>query len=148
MTSVELDHLVRAGRLKLEPADQTEFDGLVKLGQIHLGDARNLSLAPESRFDLAYGASHAFALAALRWHGYRSDSRYAVFQSVPHTLGLPRETWRILDKCHGIRNLAAYEGRLQVDGRLLDALIAASEALLTATLKLGPVPDQDRRPSD
>ena len=79
MTLGELDNLVRAGRLKPEPPDQAEFDGLVTLGQIRLRDARNGSLALESRFDLAYGAAHAFALAALRWHGYRSDARNVVY---------------------------------------------------------------------
>ena len=39
----------------------------------------------ESRFDLAYNPSHALALANLRWHGYRSDIRYIVFQCLQHT---------------------------------------------------------------
>jgi hypothetical protein len=140
MTLDELGNLVRAGRLKPELPDQVEFDGLVTLGQIRLRDARNASLAPESRFDLAYGAAHAFALAALRWHGYRSDARTVVFQSATHTLGLPRETCRILDKCHGVRNQAAYEGQLLVTARLAESLIEASEALLTAVSALGSVP--------
>lgn len=38
-----------------------------------------------SRFDLAYIAAHAFALPTLRWHGYRSDNRYLIFQSLAHT---------------------------------------------------------------
>jgi hypothetical protein len=54
-----------------------------------LTDAVNVSLAPESRFDLAYNAAHALALAALRRLGYRSENRYLVFQTLPHTAGLP-----------------------------------------------------------
>jgi hypothetical protein len=40
-----------------------------------------------------YNAAHALALAALRYHGFRSDSRYVVYQTVPHTLGLPAAEW-------------------------------------------------------
>lgn len=88
-------------------------------GAARLADAANPALAPESRFDLAYNAAHALALAALRYRGYRSDSRYVVFQALPHTLGVPAATWRVLAKGHERRNLAEYEGALDVDERLL-----------------------------
>ena len=55
-------------------------------GRVRLRDAQNLELGVESRFDLAYNAAHAYSLAALRWHGYRSGNRYTVFQCLPHTL--------------------------------------------------------------
>lgn len=45
-------------------------------------------LAFESRFDLAYNAAHSFALAALRYHGYRTDKRFVVFQVLPCTLNI------------------------------------------------------------
>ena len=101
----ELDNLVRIGKLKAEPPAQNE------------------TLSPESRFDLAYNAVHAFSLAALRWHGYRSENRYLVFQSLTHTLNLPSAQWRVLDDAHRKRNLAEYEGDIEVDGALLDALL-------------------------
>jgi hypothetical protein len=37
---------------------------------------------------------------------------------LPHTLGLGPEIWRVLDKCHNQRNLAEYEGMLDVDEAL------------------------------
>ena len=77
----------------------------------------------ESRFDLAYNAAHALALAALRFHGYRSDSRYLVFQCLQHTLDLPPEQWRVLDQSHRKRNLAEYEGEMDVDEQLVAALL-------------------------
>lgn len=80
MTSQHLENLVKIGNLKSEPADQIEFNGLLRSAKARLTDARNTSLSIESRFDLAYNASHAMALAALRWHGYRSENRYIVFQ--------------------------------------------------------------------
>jgi len=68
-------------------------------------DAKLHGLSEESQFDLAYGAAHALALAAMRWHGYRSENRYLVFQCLPDTAGLEAAKWRVLDKCHHQRNL-------------------------------------------
>lgn len=115
--------------LKAEQFDAAEFEGLVESGNVRLRDARNAKLARESRFDLAYNAAHALCLAALRWHGYRSSQRYIVFQLLPHTLGLGPEVWRILSKCHDMRNLGEYEGSLTVDDRIVADLIAACDAV-------------------
>lgn len=77
----------------------------------------------ESRFDLAYNAAHALSLAALRAAGYRSENRYLVFQCTQHTLNIEPEQWRVLDQAHRKRNLAEYEGDIDVDDELLEALI-------------------------
>ena len=98
-------------------------------GTARLKDARRGTLALESRFDLAYNAAHAFCLAALRWHGYRPSQRYIVFQLLPHTLGLGPEVWRVLAKCHDIRNVSEYEGILEPDERIVGDLIHACEAV-------------------
>lgn len=140
MTLPELENLAKAGKLKPEPPSQDEFDGLVRSGEVRLRDAGNDQLALESRFDLAYNASHALALAALRWHGFRSESRYAVFQSLPHTLGLGADVWRVLDKAHRLRNLSEYEGYPQIDERLLEDLLATVAILREGVSNLGPVP--------
>ncbi|MBM3581934.1 MAG: hypothetical protein FJX37_08225 [Alphaproteobacteria bacterium] len=140
MTSPELDNLARIGKLKKEPGAPTEIEGLLRSGRARLTDAKNQGLAPESRFDLAYNAAHALALAALRRRGYRSDNRYLVFQALPHTLGLGPEVWRVLAKCHERRNAAEYEGALEIDDRLLADLIAATDAVLTAVAVPGPTP--------
>lgn len=95
----------------------------MRSGKRRLHDARNPALNLESRFDLAYNAAHALALAALRWHGFRSESRYLVFQCLVHTVALPSEHWRILDQAHRKRNLAEYEGDVDVDMSLLEALV-------------------------
>jgi len=105
-----LARLARIGSLKEEPRDQRELAGLVRSGRVRLEDARRAELSAESRFDLAYNAAHALALAALRHHGYRSDSRYLVFQCLPHTLSVENEVWRVLALCHDRRNRAEYEG--------------------------------------
>jgi hypothetical protein len=140
MSSKELDNLVRVGLLKTEPGDQSEFNGLVKSGRTRLNDAGIPGLSPESRFDIAYNAAHAFALAALRWQGFRPDNkRYVVFQSLEHSLGLRPELWRVLDKCHSVRNLAEYEGHFDADEQLLKDLLRVTEIIGRSVEKLGPL---------
>jgi hypothetical protein len=140
MTSKELDNLTKMGLLKVEAPDEREFKGLLDSGRTRLKDAHNIELSPNSRFDLAYNAAHALALAAMRWRGYRPDKkRFVVFQSLAHTLGLGPEVWRVLDKCHGIRNSVEYEGYVVVDQQLLTDLLAAADKVLSAVEKLGPI---------
>lgn len=139
MTS-PLDALSGPGKsLRQEPPDAAEFAGLKRSGLARLRDAANDGLSLEGRFDLAYNAVHALCLAALRWHGYRPANRYIVFQVLPHTLGLGAEVWRVLAKCHEVRNLGEYEGDLNIDDRLLADLIAASQAVAIALEKLKPL---------
>ena len=78
----------------------------------------------------AYSAGHAAGLAALRWHGYRSENRYQVFQTLQHTVGWTPVQWRQLDSAHNKRNLAEYEGYLEVEASYVQGLIALVENLL------------------
>lgn len=125
--------------LKAEPPDQKEFAGLVRSGTARLKDASNAGLALESRFDLAYNAAHAMCLAALRWYGYRSSNRYVVFQLLPSTLGLGPEVWRVLSKCHNIRNLGEYEGDLNIDERIVTDLVASCRIVQEKVKLLPPI---------
>lgn len=135
-----LDNLCGPNKpLAAEPPDAAEFAGLKRSGLARLQDAGNSSLSLEGRFDLAYNAAHALSLAALRWHGYRAGNRYIVFQVLPHTLGLGPEVWRVLAKCHEVRNLGEYEGDLNVDERIVTDLIAACKAVAAALDKLPPL---------
>lgn len=95
-----------------------------------LEDARKTELSVDSRFDLAYSAAHAFCVAALRCHGYRATQRYVVFQVLEDALGLGPETWRVLSRCHDLRNLAEYEGELNATPELVEELIAICDTLL------------------
>lgn len=126
-----LDKLASTGLLKHEPPGREEIAGLLRTGAIRLEDALKTSNAAESRFDLAYNAAHAIALAALRIHGFRAAKRYVVFQALPHTLGVDTATWRLLDRCHRERNITEYEGITSVDEKLLTGLIEASLDILT-----------------
>jgi hypothetical protein len=97
------------------------------------------SLSLESRFVLGYNAAHALSLAALRWHGYRAQSRYLVFQCLPHTLGIPSEQWRVLALCHERRNAFEYGGAFRVDETLVGELLEITAVLAEKLLALPPL---------
>ncbi|MDP9278823.1 MAG: hypothetical protein M3P00_05320 [Gemmatimonadota bacterium] len=139
MTS-PLDNLAGpGGSLKREASDAGEYAGLIRSATVRLTDAESVNNSLESRFDLAYNAAHALCLAALRHAGFRAHNRYVVFQALPHTLGLGPEVWRVLAKCHEIRNRGEYEGDLSVDDRLVKDLIIACKAVARAVEKLAPL---------
>ena len=138
MSIAELDNLVRVHKLSAEPPADNEIEALVASARARLTDAENESLHLASRFDLAYNAAHAFALAALRWHGYRSETRYLVFQCTTHTLGLPPAKVRILDDAHRKRNLAEYEGQIDLDTALVEGLVGVARELEKLVDALGP----------
>ncbi|MCW8962214.1 MAG: hypothetical protein OQL16_00365 [Gammaproteobacteria bacterium] len=139
MTLEHLENLVRINQLKSEQPDQQEFNGLVRSARNRLSDARLEGLSVDGKFLSAYGAAHALATAALRWHGYRSENRYLVFQCLQHTVGLDKVKWLVLDQCHKKRNIAEYEGQLEVSSQLLEELIGITSELLPLVEKLGPI---------
>ncbi len=138
-TQEQLQNLQKIGKLKAEPPDQAEFDGLVRSAKRKLPDAENPALSSDSRFILAYDAAHSLALAALRWHGFRSEARYIVFQVLGHTVSFPTAKWRFLDDCHQKRNVALYDGQYFDDEQLIGELIAVAKELQVAVEVLGPV---------
>ena len=140
-----LDRLAGPGNvLGKEAPDAKEFDGLVHSGLARLKDAEYEANSLESRFDLAYGAAHALCLAALRHHGFRSSKRYIVFQVLPDTLGLGPEVWRVLSKCHDMRNRTEYEGTLDVDERLVADLISACRKVADKIKTLPAIPQKSK----
>jgi hypothetical protein len=136
MGKQELENLAKLGHLKREPPTRAEFTGMIGAAQKLLADAQKEGLASESRFDLAYGAAHRFALAALRQHGYRSENRYTVFQALTHTVGMSPAVMRVFSKCHDVRNLAEYQGHTSMDEQLLKELICHTTDLEKAVLTL------------
>ncbi len=129
MSQQQLDNLVRIGKLKQEIAGASEVEGLIRSGNARLNDATSSVLSIDSRFDLAYNAAHALALASLRVRGYRSENRYLVFQCLEHTLQLPKEQWRVLDEAHRRRNITEYEGGIDIDMELVAAVIRVAKEI-------------------
>ena len=130
MSQPELDNLVRIGQLKAEPRNAQEVTRMLAMAHTRLSDAKLSNLSLEGRFTSAYNAAHAAALAALRWHGYRSENRYTVFQCLTHTLGWPANRWRVLDAAHQKRNLAEYEGYLDIEESTVAEMCALVQSLI------------------
>ncbi len=143
MPSPQLDNLARTGQLAREVPDASELDARKRTGKALLKDALNMTLSMETRFMAAYGAAFAFSTAALRWHGYRpNDKRYVAFQALEHTLGLPPEQWRVLDKAHTKRNAMEYQGEFEADAHLLAAMLRVTQEVLDRLDRLGPPPSE------
>lgn len=131
-----LDNLVRSGQLKAEARNGAEIGRLMQMARTRLADARLSAASAEGRFTSAYTAAHAASLAALRWHGYRSESRFLVFQCLSHTVSWPAARWRVLDAAHRKRNLAEYEGVLDVEESAIKELCALAAELIDDVTKL------------
>lgn len=136
MSLPALDNLVRIGQLKAESSNEAEVRRLLAMARTRLNDAQLAGLSPEGRFTSAYNAAHAASLAALRWHGYRSESRYIVFQCLTHTLNWPTLRWRVLDAAHQKRNVAEYEGALDVEESTIAELSALVADLIVDVARL------------
>lgn len=136
MPAAELANLARIGQLKAEPRNDAEVERLLAMARTRLVDARLPGLSLEGRFTSAYNAAHAAALAALRWHGYRSENRFTVFQCLGHTVAWPASRWRVLDAAHRQRNLAEYEGHLEVEEATVAELCALAGELIAAAESL------------
>ncbi|MDP2679719.1 MAG: hypothetical protein Q8O85_13500 [Rhodoferax sp.] len=121
---------MRIGQLKAEPRNAQEVTRMLAMARTRLSDAKLSNLSLEGRFTSAYNAAHAAALAALRWHGYRSENRYTVFQCLTHTLGWPANRWRVLDAAHQKRNLAEYEGYLDIEESTVAEMCALVQSLI------------------
>ena len=130
MSNTALVNLAKIGQLKVEPSNALDIERLLSMARKHLDDAKRESNSIEGRFISAYSVGHAAGLAALRWHGYRSENRYLVFQTLQHTMGWTALQWRQLDSAHNKRNLAEYEGYLEVELSYVQGLIDLVALLL------------------
>ena len=136
MTLEALSNLAKIGKIKAEPMNRAEIDRMLVMARKRLADSSYPQVSQEGRFTSVYNAIHGAALAALRWHGYRSENRYIVFQSLDHTLSWPAIQWRVLDAAHQKRNLAEYEGFLEIEESAIAELSLLAEKLFTDVNRL------------
>jgi len=136
--------------LHAEPPDAAEFEGLGRSGLARLRMRASRRWRSKAASILAIGR-RALCLAAFRRHGYRSGNRYIVFQLL---LPLRRgpEVWRVLAKCHDVRNKGEYgvlDGRhgraRRARGRFEPPLAPAERAM--AALEGWILGCGERRPS-
>jgi hypothetical protein len=137
-----LANLARIGQLKILAPNIAEVQRMLLQARTRCADAQLAHVSVDGRFASIYGAAHAAALAALRWHGYRSENRFIVFQCLPHTLGWPAHRWRVLDAAHQKRNLAEYEGYLDIQESMVVEMVALVKELIADVDQLTQPTDQ------
>ncbi|HEY6898253.1 MAG TPA: hypothetical protein VI279_13405 [Rhodocyclaceae bacterium] len=126
MQEPDLESLIRIGKLRPVPCEPQVFDRLLRSGRQRLIDARLDGLSTESRFDLAYNAATALALAILSGQGYRAQ-RMPPFLALPYVVPMEPEIRRYLAQGHA---LASNHEHGEVDEALAGNLIQAALNLL------------------
>ncbi len=128
-----LKNLAATGQLIPEPTSVEEISGFLMRAEQQLIDARTASLSAASRFSLAYDAAHAFALAALRAHGYRPGRglghRMVVFSTLVHTVASPVAECAALVRYHTKRNSSEYAGLVNASEAEAGDLIELTSSL-------------------
>lgn len=127
-----LENLIGKG-LQREPASQAEIARFLAKIDTKLADAQNTTLSLDTRFDVAYEALLQIGLAALRANGYRPDSRgghhVLALQTLPATIGYPRERIRLLDEFRRQRGLGLYDGSFDPSAAEVQTLIEEAAKL-------------------
>jgi hypothetical protein len=132
MTHPDLERLADRRLILRDVVSPSEIEHLVISGEQSLADAIRGKISVQSRFILAYDAAHSFALAALHREGYRSSSRYMVFQSLAHTMEVPQSAQRLLVTAHDRRNKGLYEGVFEISERFVEETIGAAREVRDA----------------
>ncbi len=131
-----LQNLSRIGRLKEHAAAPDEIQRLLAAAERNLADSRVRAVSDETRFDAAYKAIMQSALAAMMAGGYRPSTsepghHQTLIQSLPLTMGVPNETWVLLDALRRKRNASDYSGDIVQPDMAAEATTQAA-ALLQA----------------
>lgn len=108
---------------------------LLAAAERNIADSRVTAVSDENRFDAAYKAVMQCALAAMLASGFRPSTsepghHQTLIQSLPLTLGVPNETWVVLDALRRKRNMNDYSGE-----PVLPEMAADATAQATALLK-------------
>lgn len=130
MTNKNLDNLFKTGQLKSEPFEKSEAMRMLQTAHRRLIDSGITEMSLEGQFTSAYNAAHAAALAALRWHGYRSENELIAFHCLGETLCWPRNRYQAFDAAHQMRNLVEYEGYLEIEESTVDMLRDLTTSLI------------------
>lgn len=130
-----LQNLLKIGRLKEHVPTAAEVQRLLAAAERNIADSRVTAVSDENRFDAAYKAIMQCALAAMLASGFRPSTsepghHQTLIQSLPLTLGVPNETWVVLDALRRKRNMSDYSGEV-----VLPEMAADATAQATALLK-------------
>lgn len=134
---MSLDNLARIGSLKPHTTSAAEVRRLLRAAQRNLEDARLPGLSDETRYDLGYKTIMQCALTGLMASGYRPSTsapghHQTMIQTLSLTMGVPSDTWLVLDALRKKRNLTDYLGDL-VDPESVAECMAQAETLFAHT---------------
>jgi len=95
------------------PPDKALVGKLLAAARRNIADAQLQSLSAENRFDAAYKAIMQSAMVALHANGYRTltskpGHHQTAIQTLPTSIGLPKDKVIVLDALRKQRNLADY----------------------------------------
>jgi hypothetical protein len=141
MTSEHWLNLQRVGQLDVVPFSEDLLDRMLAATRSRLQDALRAENSFETRIDCAYTAIRAVADAALLRQGYRTSTsklghHQTTLQCLTHTLGVQKQTVRILDGLRKQRNLTDYDGEPVTDALLKECLDQAEALLALAEQQL------------
>ena len=139
MPSQNLRNLLSIGRLKTHQPKPDELRRLLAAAERNLHDAGVMAVSDETRFDAAYKAIMQCALVGMMASGFRPSTsepghHQTMIQTLGDTLGVPSDTWLVLDALRRRRNANDYTG----DGVTLDMVdecVAQAGALLVLARK-------------
>ena len=129
-----LENLLKTGQLKEHIVSLKEVRQLIEAARRNIKDAKVTAISDETRFDAAYKAIMQSAMLALLINGYRPSSssgghHMTMIQSLPKSIGVPKETMVVLDALRRKRNAADYMGSY-VDKTAVEACIEEAGSLL------------------
>jgi hypothetical protein len=128
-----LENLIGRG-LEVEPSGQEEIARLLGKIKVKIADAKIQAISLDTRFDIAYEALLQIGLTALRCHNLRPDSRgghhVTALQTLPLTIGYPKEKVRLLDEFRKRRAAGLYDGSFTPSEKELSELVDEVCALL------------------
>jgi hypothetical protein len=130
---MSLENLVKTHQIKPHDTHPDEVQRLLAAATRNLADARAGIVSDETRFDAAYKAIMQCALVGLMAHGYRPSTsmpghHQTVIQTLSLTLGVPRESWIVMDALRKKRNVNDYSGDL-IEPESVRECIAQADAL-------------------
>ncbi len=130
---MSLDNLVKTHQIKPHATHPEEVRRLLAAAKRNLADARVEGISDETRFDAAYKAIMQCALVGLMANGYRPSTsvpghHQTVIQTLSLTLGVPRESWIVMDALRKKRNVNDYSGDL-IEPESVRECIAQADAL-------------------
>jgi len=121
-----LENLIGRG-IEVEPSDAEEIARLLDKIKVKIADAKVAEISLDTRFDIAYEALLQIGLTALRCHNLRPNSRgghhVMALQTLPLTIGYPKQKVRLLEEFRKQRAAGLYDGSFSPSEKELTGLI-------------------------